>query len=214
MDMCSAIVPICAKRAGQSIWCCNGITTHSAGPQTHKHWKPQCLRSPFLHLLFLHTLVPSSSPSLLLRSPRLPSISPPSRSTSFFTSFLNPLSSSWIPPFPAYPTFSSPSPTPLAHPHSRPPFPNQSVCVQLPSRSLPILPVLVRSPSPSGEHDKERSSVFKQTHCFQMPNGRVDLGAALSKIFKFSAFLFLRICMDMHSFAMCKGTRTAEPWFK
>ncbi|CAB1420358.1 unnamed protein product [Pleuronectes platessa] len=28
----------------------------------------------------------------------------------------------------------------------------------LASRSLPILPVLVRSPSPSGEHDKERSS--------------------------------------------------------
>lgn len=64
------------------------------------------LRSPFPHLVFLRTPVPSSSPS----RPR------PPRSPSFFTSLLSPLSSSRIPPFLRTPPLPSPSLTPLAPP--------------------------------------------------------------------------------------------------
>lgn len=85
--------------------------TPSAGPRTHQSGKtvsPLTLPSP---------LLPAHSPALFLTSspPLLPSLLPSiPHSVSSFTSLLNPLSSSWIPPFLHTPPFPHPYPNPLA----------------------------------------------------------------------------------------------------
>lgn len=97
------------------------IMTSSAGLQTHQCWKPQCLHSPFLHLVLPRAPVPSSSPPHSCPPPHPPL-------AVLFHLPLKPPVVILASPLPAHPTFSSPLPTPLVPPFA-PLFPiSVSVC--------------------------------------------------------------------------------------
>lgn len=182
--------------------------TQSAGLLTHQRWN----HSVSTHPSFTSSSRTLSCPLHHLLSSFLSLVPSIPHSTSSFTSLPNPLSSSWIPPFLHTPPF----PRPYQHPLSPllPPF-SQLVCLCAATQPISAHPAGAGSLTQPLWRTWQREILSIQTDTLLSNaewQGRP--GCSFKQNIQILSLSFLRICMDMHSFAMCKGTRTAEPWFQ